>query len=308
MSDHIKLLGIIVNIIIGGLVSVYAYHIYVISKRAFLAPLVGHSVLFNILIFLAYIGKYFEINIPYGLAGNGQGTVLGLGYLLAYLLIIGLTYTLFLTLWRLREKTVSKRLRTSLIVGFAAFVAWYGIRFVLSSMGTRLAIFEFIFQNLAVLLFAAEIVLYIYVLSGKAAFADEAKRKLAREFCWLYSSRYVFAAIAWLLVPELFRLFTVFLFFSLVPYIWLRFYFLPYEERVPVAIWRDSDVDEVFRQYQISSREGEIAKLIIEGKSNREIGDLLFISERTVKNHIYNTYKKMGIKSRYQLITLIERR
>jgi DNA-binding CsgD family transcriptional regulator len=308
MTDHLKLLGIIISIIIGGSVSVYAYHRFAISKRDFLLPVVVHSVLFNAFVFLVYIAKYFEINIPYGWTGTSQGPVLGLGFFLAYLLIMGLTYTLFLTLWKLRERPVSKRLRTSLIVGSAAFLAWYGIRAALSHMGTRLAVFEFIFQNLAVLFFAIEIALYVYVLSGKASFADTAKRKLAREFAWLYSSRYVFAAIAWLSVPELLRAFIVLLFFSLVPYIWLRFCFMPYQERVPAVIQDDSLLDEVLRKYQLSSREGEIVRLILEGKSNREIGNLLFISERTVKNHIYNTYKKMGISSRYQLITLIEPR
>ncbi|MCG8573183.1 MAG: helix-turn-helix transcriptional regulator [Spirochaetes bacterium] len=51
-------------------------------------------------------------------------------------------------------------------------------------------------------------------------------------------------------------------------------------------------------------REKEIIKLILRGKSNKEIGDELFISERTVKNHIYNTYKKLDINSRFELIHL----
>jgi DNA-binding CsgD family transcriptional regulator len=305
MSAHLKLLSIIINMVIGGLVTVLVYHFYAISKQKFLVPVIYHSIFFNVLIFLLYVAKYSEINIPYGFAGRAHGTVLGLGYLLAYLLIMALTYTLFLTIWRLREKPVSKRFYTILAVFLVVFLAWYGTRFLLASMGTKSTIFEFIFQNLAILFFAAEFILYGYVFLSKAAFADRAKRKVARGFSLLYLSRYVFAAIAWLSFPELIRAFCVFLYCSLVPYLWLKLYLSSHQERVPLLVQGDSLPDDIFRKHQISSREREIIGFILEGKSNREIGRILFISERTVKNHIYNIYRKMNIKSRYQLINLV---
>jgi DNA-binding CsgD family transcriptional regulator len=46
-------------------------------------------------------------------------------------------------------------------------------------------------------------------------------------------------------------------------------------------------------------------ELILQGKSNKEIEDVLFISYNTVKNHIYNLYQKLGVKSRGQLINFI---
>jgi two-component system response regulator DegU len=48
--------------------------------------------------------------------------------------------------------------------------------------------------------------------------------------------------------------------------------------------------------------------LILQGKSNREIEELLFISGHTVKNHIYDIYRKLDIKSRSQLANLIMER
>ena len=41
--------------------------------------------------------------------------------------------------------------------------------------------------------------------------------------------------------------------------------------------------------------------------SNKEIEDLLFISYNTVKNHIYNLYRKLGIKSRHELWHFVTR-
>lgn len=59
---------------------------------------------------------------------------------------------------------------------------------------------------------------------------------------------------------------------------------------------------EVVKIEKLSNRERELATLIVEGKTNSEISEELFISISTVKNHIYNIYKKLGIKNRYELI------
>jgi DNA-binding CsgD family transcriptional regulator len=60
-----------------------------------------------------------------------------------------------------------------------------------------------------------------------------------------------------------------------------------------------------YEERKISKREREIAELILQGKSNKEIEHQLFISPHTVKNHIYSLYQKAGVKSRGQLVHLI---
>jgi len=40
--------------------------------------------------------------------------------------------------------------------------------------------------------------------------------------------------------------------------------------------------------------------LIADGKNNREIADNLFISEKTVKNHVSNIFKKIDVVDRTQ--------
>jgi DNA-binding CsgD family transcriptional regulator len=64
-------------------------------------------------------------------------------------------------------------------------------------------------------------------------------------------------------------------------------------------------LDVALQRYQVSNREREIMELILQGKSNKEIEDVLFISYNTVKNHIYNLYQKLGVKSRGQLINFV---
>lgn len=59
--------------------------------------------------------------------------------------------------------------------------------------------------------------------------------------------------------------------------------------------------------YKISKREAEIITLIIEGLSNKEIADKLFISQKTVETHLGSCYKKTATKNRIQLYNLINR-
>ena len=54
----------------------------------------------------------------------------------------------------------------------------------------------------------------------------------------------------------------------------------------------------------LSQREREVARLAAEGLTAREIGDRLFIGERTVETHLAHAYAKLGISSRLELIKL----
>ncbi|WP_405097927.1 LuxR C-terminal-related transcriptional regulator [Micromonospora sp. NBC_01412] len=55
----------------------------------------------------------------------------------------------------------------------------------------------------------------------------------------------------------------------------------------------------------LSEREREIAALVIRGQSSREIATALFLSVRTVNNHLQNIYGKLGINSRAELVGLL---
>ncbi|MDQ6659614.1 MAG: response regulator transcription factor [Chloroflexota bacterium] len=51
---------------------------------------------------------------------------------------------------------------------------------------------------------------------------------------------------------------------------------------------------------QLTEREREILALVAQGASNRQIGEALFITEGTVKNHLSNILSKMGVRDRTQ--------
>lgn len=57
----------------------------------------------------------------------------------------------------------------------------------------------------------------------------------------------------------------------------------------------------------LSIREKEVLNFISKGYSNKDIATALFISEKTVKTHLYNIYKKLGISRRTEAISLLSR-
>lgn len=58
---------------------------------------------------------------------------------------------------------------------------------------------------------------------------------------------------------------------------------------------------ELPQENPLSQREIEILQLVAKGYTNKEISELIFISEYTVKNHLKNITKKLEIKNRVHL-------
>ena len=58
----------------------------------------------------------------------------------------------------------------------------------------------------------------------------------------------------------------------------------------------------------LTEREEQILKLLAEGKSNRAIGEVLHISESTVKSHMKSLFVKLDVTSRAEAISLAARR
>lgn len=124
------------------------------------------------------------------------------------------------------------------------------------------------------------------------------------------------------------------LFFVLIYYLFSFFYYYPKNQKILLLVlyfagqffplvyfWNflrkyymklPQDQDETIRldnlilKYKISAREKEVLQLLIQGKSNKEIEEELFISIHTVKAHIQNIYKKLGVKRRALLIHFVK--
>ena len=59
--------------------------------------------------------------------------------------------------------------------------------------------------------------------------------------------------------------------------------------------------------WELTPQQRQIVRLASDGLTNREIGDRLFLSPRTVSSHLYRSYPKLGVADRHQLRDVIAR-
>jgi DNA-binding NarL/FixJ family response regulator len=78
------------------------------------------------------------------------------------------------------------------------------------------------------------------------------------------------------------------------------------KKRVPAEV--AAQIAEHMGDEDLTGREIEVLRLIGGGNRNRDIADLLFISEETVKVHIKHIMDKLGAKDRTQAIAIAVRR
>ncbi len=79
-----------------------------------------------------------------------------------------------------------------------------------------------------------------------------------------------------------------------------------FEPKIYLARWRElrneDPAHEDLMFPRLTRRELEILQLVSEGGSNRQVGQILWITDQTVKFHLANVYRKLGVGSRYDAV------
>lgn len=88
------------------------------------------------------------------------------------------------------------------------------------------------------------------------------------------------------------------------------------KDHIAYRLYRDSresnhteqklTITEVTEKYELTKREHTILKMLLEGRDNTTICGELSISVNTLKKHILNIYRKLGIKNRVQMFKMIK--
>ena len=69
-----------------------------------------------------------------------------------------------------------------------------------------------------------------------------------------------------------------------------------------LVVMRESDdasvVEAVMLNFKITAREAEVLYWVVKGKTNRDIGDILGTSPRTVTKHLEHVFEKLGVETR----------
>jgi len=61
------------------------------------------------------------------------------------------------------------------------------------------------------------------------------------------------------------------------------------------------------RSIRLTKREIEVLSLVIEGKSSKDVADVLYVSKRTVDFHLANIYDKLQVSNRVQAFRRVTR-
>jgi DNA-binding CsgD family transcriptional regulator len=307
---HIQILFLVVNLIIGTSVIIYINNL----RRRFIDDTLKHLLLyllsFNLLIFVDFNYKYTLYNI-YGNNFNTYSAILAvILYFLVSVAEFGMVFYLYHTSVSLKNRNVSKY-----------FVYTFGLLFAVYFVGSIIGITAYYLKSIEKWLYLIHMVwifaiysLILSILIDLFLYSLRLKEHRTRlnllSFAIIMLVGYTFFAISNLdfyifklnisnLDPFIFAI------LNLSPFLWLKFIYSKHLGESEHYSTNTDSFQNVINDHNISGREVEVIKLIVEGKSSKEIEDILNISLNTVKNHIYNLYKKLNVNSRSQLIRFI---
>jgi DNA-binding CsgD family transcriptional regulator len=285
---------------------------------------------------LSYLSTYFYFQIfinvfgVYGLIGqviarkileqrsSSLPTTEVIGHFFSFLGLpfLMLAWYMFIRLCsEIREKSVSRTFTLAYFFVLTLIFLAFGTALILANvipfdgedyalLGSATSIFYLAFEILT--LISALVPLFLRA----REITDKKKRQAVRVFSVLCLSAYSLSLALYLLTPLTGRLAAVavisFFIANLLPLLYWRtylnrFYVAPALQRAGPEV-----MGRFIADYKISKREEEVIRHLCEGKTNKEIGQALFISLQTVKDHIYRIYQKTDVKNRVQLINLIQ--
>jgi DNA-binding CsgD family transcriptional regulator len=296
---------------LGSLIVLWARKLDLAYGFRYLAPFSLHVAFWNVQA-LVQVTQYILGNIfltPE--AAGSQAQVLWPMY--ALFLVLSL-YFLFVTIAELRGRTLSTAARISYLVLGAALMAAQAVLLYGRSQGGptplpgALSLPAFLLKNGTIL----GCLLWMILPAGGGD--DLSERRFRRRFAVCYLAGYgIFQLSATGTIPldilpyGQYLIALIQIGFELPLLVLLSSHLKEQSvRRPPAAVW--AGLEKGMEPLGLSPREAEIVGLVLHGYSNREIGKRLYISLETVKKHVSNVYRKLGVRNRVQLSNLVQNR
>jgi DNA-binding CsgD family transcriptional regulator len=231
-------------------------------------------------------------------------------------LLGGLFFLLFLWITRLFGRPIPTALKVVFwgleILFLAVFIASF-ISYFVRGVSTASYLGFYLLNGIVLLLVAAAVLALVLV---APAGGDPDRRRVARGLGIVYAMSFTVLGVflvlprtALLPDPATADVIPAGLMFlvNLPALFYLRRSFRARPPRPEPALSEAGSLGGLPQDAGVSAREKEIIRLVALGLDNREIGKRLFISPKTVKNHMTSIYAKTGARNRVQLANLLNR-
>jgi len=302
----------IVSIVIGLIATFLVIRLYLSYRYRYILTFAFNISLFNIVLIL-----FLPINYLMGHSGtNDQQSFVKYTILFLFILSINIfkylwAYTFILMVSQVLKENLSKFANlVFLSVSVSTLLVFSGFFFIKPIMGTTnfpRVISEIVTFQAIIIAYAALIFLNSKARKNQSKKRARAFRQYSFPLLFIWSFVLISAGLATFInIPSIVEINIILttLSFNLNAAFVLKSFIAIYDVNEISGIDKIQDLTEVFNRYQISAREQEIIRLICKGKGNQEIADELFISLATVKDHLYNIFKKTDVKNRTQLSNL----
>jgi DNA-binding CsgD family transcriptional regulator len=227
-----------------------------------------------------------------------------------------LAWSMFLRLTReISDETPGRGMTLGFLFGLFALYIVYGIMIVILSLSaagdtpwrTLSTTVKGLFAGLDAVVIAASTP---WLLLRSGTIADSTKRSATRAFGWTVLAAWLGRLIFFVLSGQggvFFSLFILVFFAGNVPpLIAWRTYLtknVPPPQGAGTAV---GDMKKFSGAFNISKREEDVIRQVLEGKTNKEIAASLYITVQTVKDHLYRVFQKANVRNRVQLINLVQ--
>lgn len=262
--------------------------------------LIIHNVIVFTDLIILFMGSQLDIIPP------GQFNRLSMLYGFIFIPLMVLLSWMYLQLaLSLLKKRAGPRLTGLYLAFWALFLCGFiaaEVQFFTTGSFQLTQVLEYVFNGALFVIYCGT---FLYTLQQASRAQESWRRRLIRALFIYYSavilmiflSRTVLSVMS--VDALLIRLYA--LLYNIPPVLYIS-HVLRTSSAPTAEAGRQNEFNSICTRHGITRREREIIRGILEGKSNKEIVDELIISERTVETHVYNIYRKLGVKNRIQLM------
>jgi DNA-binding CsgD family transcriptional regulator len=303
--DHMLVFSYLVIVLLGTWSAFVTLQLYRTRGVPLLRHLFYYIICLNTVVLGYLIAKYAVTNLIGDDPSAYPNSLLVVTAAPIFAIYTGLSWTALRLAGALRRRAPVPRLGRV----FVAVIALIGVSYAVGMTlllrdGTRQWLLS-THSALGILTAVVNLAVFLSLAAGRLRHLTVIQKGSVRRFGWYFFCGYI-ALTGSEVLPQPVHLVisaTALLWLNCVPIIWLRRGFRLYHQTSTKE--EGTAISALAQKHGITQREQEVMELIVQGKSNKEIEEQLFISFSTVKNHAYNLYRKLDVSSRAQLIYLV---